>query len=130
VRPSNSEGDVKLELTAQPSPSSEPAKITFEFAAKNVDTKQYSFDGQSKLAYYSPNGKDAAILISAKNIPQREQRVVEAQVRMNITGAIIRKQNKITSHFKDVYKDEVKLFKRHLTLASTRGNVVSLWYSL
>jgi hypothetical protein len=102
VRPSNSEGDVKLELTAQTSPSSEPAKVTFEFAAKNVDTKQYSFDGQSKLAYHSPNGKDVAILISAKNIPQREQRVIEAQVSVNITGALMKKQNIITNQFKGV----------------------------
>lgn len=80
VRPSNSEGDVKLELTAQKSASSEPAKVTFEFAAKNVDTKQYSFDGQSKLAYHSPGGKDVSIIIAAKNIPQREQRIIEAQV--------------------------------------------------
>jgi hypothetical protein len=80
VRPSNSEGDVKLELAAQKSASSEPAKVTFEFAAKNVDTKQYSFDGQSKLAYHSPSGKDVSIIIDAKNIPQREQRIIEAQV--------------------------------------------------
>jgi len=86
LRPTNSEGDVKLELTAQTSASSEPAKVTFEFAAKNVDTKQYSFDGQSKLAYYSPTGKDVAIIVAATNIPQREQRVVKAQVSTNTTG--------------------------------------------
>lgn len=87
LRPTNSEGDVKLELTAQTSVSSEPAKVTFEFAAKNVDTKQYSFDGQSKLAFYTPTGKDVAIIVAATNIPQREQRVIKAQVSTNISGA-------------------------------------------
>lgn len=91
MRPSNSEGDVKLELTAQKSASSEPAKVTFEFAAKNVDTKQYSFDGQSKLAYHSPSGKDVSIMVAAKNIPQREQRIIEAQV---CTGTISGKKTK------------------------------------
>jgi hypothetical protein len=86
LRPTNSEGDVKLELTAQTSAASEPAKVTFEFAAKNVDTKQFSFDGQSKLAYYSPGGKDVAIIVAATNIPQREQRVIKAQASKNTTG--------------------------------------------
>jgi hypothetical protein len=90
---------VKLELTSQASGSSEPAKVTFEFAAKNVDTKQYSFDGQSKLAYYSPTGKDVAIIVAATNVPQREQRVIKAQVSKKYNWNIIRKQNKITILF-------------------------------
>jgi len=94
LRPTNSEGDVKLELTAQTSAKSEPAKITFEFAAKNVDTKQYSFDGQSKLAYYSPAGKDVAIIVAATNIPQREQRVIKGQVSTNATGTSLGNKTK------------------------------------
>ncbi|PSN46736.1 Apolipophorin [Blattella germanica] len=78
VRPSNSDGDVKAELSAT-APSGAPVKVMLEFAAKNVDTKQYSFDGQSRFAYHSPSGKDLALIIAAKNIPQREQRVVEVQ---------------------------------------------------
>ncbi|KAJ9587837.1 hypothetical protein L9F63_018709, partial [Diploptera punctata] len=77
VRPSNSEGDVNAELAVTAPQNPTPAKVTLEFAAKNVDTKQYSFDGQSKLAYHSPSGKDIAIIVAAKNIPQREKRVLK-----------------------------------------------------
>jgi len=109
LRPTNSEGDVKLELTAKTSASSEPAKVTFEFAAKNIDTKQYSFDGQSKLAYYSPTGKDVAIIVSATNIPQREQRVIKAQAALQ--GSLIGDPVRI-EYNSDIY-DSYVTYKGH-----------------
>ena len=80
VRPTNSEGDVNLELSVATSSKPPACKVSWEFAAKYVDSIYYSFDAQSKLAYHTNTNKDAVLIVAAKNIPQREQRVIEGQV--------------------------------------------------